>query len=90
MLALAASRMCRPLPTEPVMETMRVSGCARICVPTVVPRPASTLMTPFGKMPATSSPRARVVSGVWAEGFSTTVLPAATAGASFQAAIMSG
>ena len=47
-------------------------------------------MTPLGKMPAISSPSARVVSGVCTEGLMTTVLPAATAGAIFQAAIISG
>ena len=45
---------------------------------------------PAGKIPAASRPRARVVRGVCSEGLSTQVLPAASAGPSFHAAIISG
>ena len=55
------------------------------------PGPATTLTTPSGR-PASSAIRAKrsAVSGVSSAGLSTTVLPAASAGASFQAAIVSG
>jgi hypothetical protein len=47
--------------------------------------------TPFGS-PASRliSAKRRAVSGVYSAGFSTTVFPAASAGATFQASISSG
>ncbi len=69
---------------------MRTCGWLMSGAPTVSPRPVTMLMTPGGKRPAMSSASFRVVSGVCSEGLSTTVLPAATAGASFHAAIISG
>ena len=59
-------------------------------MPTVLPGPVITFKTPFGKISAASSASASAVSGVWDAGFNTTVLPAASAGASFQIAIISG
>ena len=49
-----------------------------------------TLTTPGGQTSASSSASRSAVSGVCSEGLSTTVLPAASAGAIFQAAIISG
>ena len=51
----------------------------------------TTFTTPSGR-PASSasSAKRRALSGVSSAGFSTTVLPAASAGASFQEAIVSG
>ena len=46
--------------------------------------------TPGGKMSPASSMSRREVSGVCSEGFRTTVFPAASAGPTFQTAIMSG
>ncbi len=54
------------------------------------PRPATTFTTPRGSSSASSVASRRVVNGVCSDGLSTTVLPAASAGASFHAAIMSG
>ena len=55
------------------------------------PGPTTTLITPSG-MPASSASSAKrsAESGVSSAGFSTTVLPAASAGPSFHAAIASG
>ena len=55
------------------------------------PKPGTTLNTPSG-MPASaaSSARRSAVSGDFSEGFSTTELPAASAGPSFHAAMISG
>ena len=66
-------------------------GCAAIDAPAVPPGPVTTLRTPAG-MPASSasSPRRIAVSGVYDAGFRIAVLPAASAGATFQAAISSG
>ena len=52
--------------------------------------PVITLSTPAGKNSAAISASISVVTGVVSEGLSTTVLPAASAGASFQTAIISG
>jgi hypothetical protein len=57
---------------------------------TLGPAPATTFTTPAGKISARWRASASVVSGVCSEGLSTTVLPAARAGASFQAAIIRG
>lgn len=54
------------------------------------PRPNSTLSTPAGKISFASSPSFNAVNGVISEGLITTQFPAASAGASFQAAIISG
>ena len=60
-------------------------------LPAVRPGPTTTLTTPSGR-PASSASSAKrsAVRGVSSAGFSTTVLPAASAGASFQEAIVRG
>ncbi|MCY1402240.1 hypothetical protein D9M71_173770 [compost metagenome] len=82
--------MALPVPTEPVSDTMRTSGCDTSGLPTLGPRPSTMFTTPGGSSSAMNSARRRAVSGVCSEGLSTTVLPAARAGPSFQAAIISG
>ena len=52
--------------------------------------PQITLRTPGGKNSAAISASTRVETGVVSDGFSTTVLPAARAGANFQTAIIIG
>ncbi|MCY1559544.1 hypothetical protein D9M68_965940 [compost metagenome] len=79
-----------PVATEPVRETMRTFGWVTSGSPTLGPRPNTRLTTPAGKSSAMNSASLRAVSGVCSEGLSTTVLPAARAGPSFQAAIISG
>src|SRR6218665_417634 len=54
------------------------------------PRPQALLVTPGGDILAMNSASLSVVSGVCSDGFSTMVLPVATAGHIFQAAIISG
>ncbi|MOA04010.1 hypothetical protein D3C78_1235420 [compost metagenome] len=82
--------MCSPVAIEPVSETMRTFSCPVSGSPTVFPRPNSTFNTPAGKMSLASSASFNAVSGVISEGLMTTQLPAASAGASFHAAIISG
>ncbi len=67
------------------------SGCSTSRCPHTEPGPATTFTTPSG-MPASSAIRSNssAVSGVSSAGFSTTVFPAASAGPSFQPAIVSG
>ena len=58
--------------------------------PTGSPSPVITLNTPGGKMSAASSASRSAVKGVHSDGFSTTQFPAASAGPTFQIAIISG
>ena len=79
-----------PVETSPVSETMATSGWATMPAPTGTPSPVITFTTPDGKISEMYSASMSVVSGVCSEGFRTTVLPAASAGASFQTAIIIG
>lgn len=56
----------------------------------LLPKPWTTLSTPGGSRSPMSSSSTQMPSGVCSAGLSTTQLPAASAGASFQAAISSG
>ena len=69
---------------------MSTCGCVTRRRPTTAPGPVTTFSTPVGKISAASSARRKAVSGVALEGLSTTVHPAANAGAIFQIAIMIG
>ena len=86
----ATSAMCLPVTVSPVIETIRTFGCATSMSPIALPDPDSTLSTPAGSSSATSSANRSADSGVRADGLSTTVLPVASAGPSFQAAMYSG
>ncbi len=83
--------MCWPIALEPVKLILSTSGCSSRGWPASGPRPVSTLSTPAGT-PASSAARARprAVRGVCSAGFSTTVQPAARAGATFWLAISRG
>jgi hypothetical protein len=74
---------------EPVIETICGVGCETRARP-VSRSPQTTLRTPGGRNSAASSANSSVEAGVVSEGLSTTVLPAASAGAIFQMAIISG
>ena len=58
--------------------------------PMSAPEPDRTFTTPAGKISDRISAKARALSGVRADGFSTTVLPVASAGPSFHEAMYSG
>jgi hypothetical protein len=77
-----------PVATEPVKATRLVPGCTTMASPASAP-PVTRLTTPSGR-PANASARRRVASGVYGDGLTTTVLPAARAGATFQASRSSG
>ena len=83
--------ICLPTRVEPVKAMQSTSMCSASGEPASVPKPGTTLNTPGG-MPAASASSARrsAVSGLFSEGFSTTELPAASAGAIFQAAMIMG
>ena len=83
-----AAAIFLPVSTEPVKATQSTSGLATIAAPTS-PAPATRLTTPGGmwsKQPASAS----VESGVTSDGLETVMLPAASAGASFQDSSSSG
>ena len=88
---LAAFMISLPVAVSPVRETMSTLSLDASSFPTTAPGPVIKFTVPAG-MPAcsTSLPSSRVVSGVSEAGFRTVVLPAASAGASFQIAIMNG
>ena len=84
------SPMCRPT-SEPVKVTMLTPGCPIIVSPMTVPSPVTMLTTPGGSPTSSKmSIRAKVDSGVTSEGLSTTVHPAARAGATLAAIWWSG
>src|SRR5712692_5066800 len=85
--ALAMTRL--PVGVEPVSAIFRISGCSTIASP--VAWPMTTLMTPSGRPPSMrASMQASVDRGVVLAGLSTTVFPAAIAGATLLAARVSG
>ena len=78
-----------PVSTEPVKLILRGTGCVVMKAPRSSP-PLTMLTTPGGKTSRSSSPTFSVVSGVYGDGLSTSVLPARSAGAIFQKARVSG
>jgi hypothetical protein len=78
-----------PARTEPVIDTICGVGCDTRARP-VSRSPQITFSTPGGRNSAATSASSSVDAGVVSLGFNTTVLPAASAGAIFQIAIMSG
>ena len=87
----APRTMRLPVAVEPVKEIARTSGCWQSGSPASTPVPCTTLSTPAG-MPASSasSPRRAAESGDSSLILSTAVLPKASAGATFQVAVMKG
>ena len=82
--------MMRPTSVEPVKASLSTPSCATRAAP-VAPSPVTMLTTPGGSPTSrVISAKASALSGVNSAGLSTTVLPAASAGAIFQASISSG
>ena len=87
--AAAAVATAMPARVEPVMETI----CGILCLVSAAPvsrSPQTRLQTPFGKMSCIFFTIHAEEAGVVSEGLSTTVLPAARAGANFQTDIIIG
>ena len=80
----------RPVVVSPVKAILATRLLWASGLPASRPKPLTTLNTPGGRMSAIISASTRMLSGVCSAGFSTTQLPAASAGASFQTAISSG
>src|SRR5207249_1319728 len=80
-----------PVAVSPVRETMSTLSLDASSFPTTAPGPVIRFTVPAGIPAASISlPSSSVVSGVSDAGFRTAVFPAASAGASFQIAIMNG
>ena len=78
--ATAATRL--PAACDPVKLTMSISGCDAIASPTTRPGPDTRLNTPAGRpISRAASASWKALSGASSAGFSTTVQPAASAGA---------
>ena len=83
--------MSFPTSFEPVKLILSTSGWSSSGAPASGPTPVTTLSTPSGR-PASCAIRASssAVSGVCSAGLSTTVQPAASAGATFWLAMSMG
>ena len=82
--------MSWPVVVSPVKATLLMRGLEAKGLPASTPNPLTMLSTPSGKMPSMSSAKMRMPTGVCSAGLRTTQLPAAKAGATFQAAIKMG
>ena len=90
-LRAAATPMWRAVSGEPVNDTRRTRGSATSAAPTSSPMPWTRLKTPGGRSAsATRSASSEHESGDHSAGLSTTVQPAASAGAVFQVESMKG
>ncbi|ETN07209.1 hypothetical protein PPTG_23241 [Phytophthora nicotianae INRA-310] len=91
-MSFAASvMMLRPVGTLPVKATLCTSGCETSEPPASAPKPLITFRTPAGKpTSAASCASCSALNGVISDGLSTTVQPAARAGANFQSAMSAG
>ncbi|MDT4871645.1 hypothetical protein FQZ97_1067850 [compost metagenome] len=87
LMSRAASSPTRcPARVDPVKDTMSTSGCPAIASPTSGPVPETRLNAPAGKPISWKiSANRNALNGATSEGFSTTVHPAARAGATFAA-----
>ena len=89
-LPAVCSRMMRPTSVEPVKAILSTPGCWTMSSPTA-PSPVTMFTTPGGRPTSwQSSAKYSAERGVYSAGFKTTVLPAASAGAIFQASIRRG
>src|SRR5574342_467552 len=80
-----------PVASDPVNAILATSGCSTSGAPTSAPKPVTTLTTPGGNpASSTSLTNSSTDADVNSDGLITTVLPAASAGASFHAVNSSG
>jgi hypothetical protein len=88
MRAAQPAMIWRPTSVEPVNTILATSGWSTKRWPTIEPLPGSTWKTSSGRPASRASSASRIaVIGVSSAGLSTTVLPAASAGAKPQPAI---
>ncbi len=79
----AIAPIARPVRTDPVNATFATDGCSTSAAPATSPVPSTTLNTPPSGNPASVASRANRTDEeeVNSEGLTTTVFPAASAGA---------
>ena len=80
----------RPVVVSPVKAIFLMPSCCASGLPASGPKPWTMLITPAGTTSLIRSIHSMMLTGVCSAGLMTTQLPAASAGASFQAAISSG
>ena len=80
----------RPVVVSPVNAIFAMRLFCASGLPASMPKPLTMLSTPGGSRCPTSLAHNRIETGVCSAGLRTTQLPAASAGASFHAAISSG
>ena len=90
MFRVAYSMIFWPTAVEPVKAILAMRGLVASGSPTSAPVPETMFSTPAGKRSWISSMTTRMEAGVCSAGFMTMQLPAARAGAIFQAAIRIG
>ena len=86
----AAFAIFFPISVEPVKASLQRSGCSNKYCPDLLPEPVTRFKTPAGSRSWISSVKTSILSDVVEDGLNTTQLPAASAGASFHAAIRNG
>ncbi len=87
---LAYCMINRPVVVSPVNAILAMRLLDASGLPASTPKPLTTLSTPAGSRSPISDIRYSIDTGVCSAGLSTTALPAARAGASFQTAIRIG
>ena len=85
--ATAPSAILRPVAVDPVKAILAIRPDRTSASPASAPVPLTMFSTPAGSRSPISSISTMIAAGVCSAGFITTQLPAASAGASFQAAI---
>src|ERR1019366_6162045 len=90
MFSAAYCMMRRPVVVSPVKPILAMRGLVARAFPISPPGPVTMLITPGGTTLAITSASFKIDHGVGDAGLRTVQLPAASAGAIFQAAIRSG
>src|SRR5690606_7943025 len=80
----------RPISVEPVKAILSIPLWCCKYSPDLEPRPVTKLKTPLGRTSFSILANSKTLNEVLEEGLNTIVLPAASAGAIFQAAIKNG
>ena len=90
MFCAAYCMISRPVTVSPVKAILAIRGFEASAMPTSAPGPLTTFMTPCGITSWSSSASLSSDQGVGEAGLMTVQLPAASAGASFHAAMRMG
>ena len=86
----AADMIARAVAVPPVKVILATSGWATSAAPTSGPKPVTTLSTPGGRISCAIRANSITLAEANSDGFSTTVLPAASAGPILLASVMIG